>query len=78
MNHRSPSPRDAMPDWSEVSTAAPCPRCGASSRCSTADGGTVVRCFTVVSSYPVAAGGWLHQLTPAGSPAPADRHLLEV
>jgi hypothetical protein len=53
---------DAAPSWIEVTEACPCPRCGATRGCSVSEDGQFARCLLVVSSWPIADGGWLHRV----------------
>jgi hypothetical protein len=72
-----PAAMDA-PAWVAVSEKRPCPCCGETRGCGTADEAGFVHCRLLVSSRPIAGGGWLHVLAPprsaegraAGSPAP--------
>jgi hypothetical protein len=55
--------------WDTVGQQRPCPVCGATSGCSTAEDGRLVVCRATVSRLPVRGGGWLHVL-PAAGPVP--------
>jgi hypothetical protein len=72
--------RPAAPDaptWAAVSAERPCPCCGQTAGCGTAEETAFVHCRLRVSSRPIAGGGWLHVLArpgraerpPAGRPA---------
>jgi hypothetical protein len=62
---RSRAPAHAGPEWLDASAGAPCPVCGAAGGCSVLEDGSFVRCFAVVSCWPVVDGGWLHAVGQA-------------
>jgi hypothetical protein len=71
LNERGPAATvDDDLRWRAVSAKDPCPVCSATCNCGTAafQGGVVVDCCRVVSSWPMTEGGWLHRL-PAGDDA---------
>ena len=49
-------------EWSEVSSAHPCPACQATSGCTLLEDGEFIRCVTTISERPVLTGGWLHRV----------------
>jgi hypothetical protein len=51
-----------LPAWVEVSSAAPCRICGATSGCGVHEDGEFGCCLEVVSDRPIATGGWLHRI----------------
>jgi hypothetical protein len=61
---RSLPPALGGPTWSAVSAERPCPCCGEAAGCGTADGTDFVHCRLLVSSRPIAGGGWLHVTEP--------------
>jgi hypothetical protein len=77
---RGPAAMNA-PAWAAVSAERPCPCCGGTGGCGTADEAGFVHCRLRVSTRPIAGGGWLHVLArprrpeglAAGSPAPFAR-----
>jgi hypothetical protein len=68
------------PAWVEVSTARPCPCCGADSACSVGEDDDVVRCRRTVSQHPMLGGGWLHVVGSLlhGTLAEASEPVVEV
>ncbi len=46
--------------WLDVGRENPCPCCGGVRGCGILINGDFVHCLTVVSQWPVVAGGWLH------------------
>ena len=48
------------PVWTPVSTEWPCPCCGETGGCGTADEARYIHCRLIVSSRPIVGGGWLH------------------
>jgi hypothetical protein len=54
--------------WVETCATRPCPCCGSTAGCAVLDDGEFVHCRTVVSRWPVAAGGWLHRAAELRSP----------
>jgi hypothetical protein len=61
-----PATLDRAPAWEVVAADSPCPVCGRSEDCAAVPAEGLARCRTVVSVRPVAGGGWLHVLVPAG------------
>jgi hypothetical protein len=61
-----PADLDEAPVWGPVSADRPCPVCGATAGCATAQPEGLACCRSTVSVWPVAGGGWLHVLSPGG------------
>ena len=48
--------------WVDVGRETPCPCCGAVHGCGILTDGEFARCMTIISQWPIVAGGWLHML----------------
>jgi hypothetical protein len=60
---RYPTASDELEQaWVEVSTARPCPICGAVRQCLRLTSGDLVDCHQTVSDRPMVDGGWLQHL----------------
>ena len=60
---RGPADGDA-PAWIAVWAGRPCPLCGSITGCAVTEDDVAVRCRSIPSAHPFAAGGWFHVPPP--------------